>query len=114
MAWLRRCAPLLLLLSGACTDTEPYNRAGMWRPTGANARNMATMAAYPRDLIRGHGDGANANGRMSAEAVTRLNNGTPKPLLSIGAGAAPGGDPAAAAPAAPGAPGAPPAAAGPI
>jgi len=97
-----------LLTMAGCTETEPYNRVGMWSPVGANTRNIAAMAADPRDLIRGHGDGAGANGRMSADAVNRLRDGTTKPLLSISAQSAPGADVApAGAPA-----GAPPPATG--
>lgn len=98
MAWLRCCALLLLGSLGACEEVSPDTRTGMWSPTGANARNIAAMAAHPRDLIRGHGE-PGSDGLMTAAAVGRLQQGRPKPILSIGAGATPGGDaPAAALP----------------
>lgn len=80
--------PLLAL--GGCVDTDPVNREGMWSPTGANARNIAAMAASPQDLIRGRGDNR-GNGLLAADAVTRLNQGKTRPLLSVGSEAAPGG-----------------------
>jgi len=93
---------LAVLAVGACTDTEPYNRPAMWAPAGANARNIAAMAAQPRDLVRGHGDGGGANGRTSADAVARLRDGFPRPLASVSAQSAPGADVApGAAPAPP-------------
>lgn len=108
MLMLRCCCFAVLLAMGGCVDADPYNREGMWSPTGANARNIAAMAAHPRDLIRGHGE-PGSDGLMAAAAVGRLQQGRPKPILSIGAGATPGGDAPAAAlppPAAPaGAPG---------
>ncbi|MBC7802220.1 MAG: hypothetical protein H7Z10_16520 [Gemmatimonadaceae bacterium] len=90
---------LVLLALGGCTDLEPYNRPGMWSATGANARNIAAMAANPGDLIRGRGDAGN-DGLRSAAAVTRLQIDRPRALLSLSAEVAPGAG-AAAAPAAP-------------
>lgn len=46
---------ILLFLAG-CASRDPYYRTDVWRPTGANAANIAVMAADPHDLIRGRGD----------------------------------------------------------
>ena len=44
----------LLLLTG-CADRDPYRRTDVWRPTGANAANLAAMVANPHDLAGGQG-----------------------------------------------------------
>ena len=93
----------LLLGLGGCVDADPMNQAGLWRPTGANALNIAAMSARPQDLIKGRGD-AGSSGLMSAAAVSRLQQGRPKPLLTINAGTELGGDAGGAAPPAPAAP----------
>lgn len=52
-----RCATalaLVLVLSG-CDATDPYRRSDVWYPTGANAGNIAAMAANPGDLVIGRG-----------------------------------------------------------
>lgn len=48
-------ALLALLAAAGCAATDPYTRDGTWQPTGANARNIAAMAANKQDLIRGRG-----------------------------------------------------------
>ena len=79
------CAGLALLALGGCVDVEPTNRAGLWHPTGVNARNMTAMAAQPYDLVRGRGD-AGASGSSAAAAVVRLQEGRIKPLLGVSSG----------------------------
>jgi hypothetical protein len=71
-------AGLATLLSG-CNALEPYGRADAWHPTGANAANLAAMAADPADLVRGRGTGA-SDGLAAAAAVDRLRHDHVKPL----------------------------------
>lgn len=97
MAMHRYILLALLALCG-CVETDPVNREGVWNPTGANARNIAAMAASPQDLIRGRSD-TRGNGLLAADAVTRLHQGKVRPLLSLGSEAAPGG--ASSAPSSP-------------
>ena len=83
---------LLALLSG-CNATDPYNRPYSWHPTGANAANLAAMAANPADI--GHGRGTSASdGATAAAAVDRLRRDHVKPLQDGDSNA-----PSAAAPA---------------
>ncbi len=101
-----RAVLILLAFAGgtaACSQIDPYSRAGMWQPVGTNAVNMAVMAAYPRDLLRGHGD-PGPQPVLATAAAGRLLAGVPKPLPVLSSDAAPGSGaaapPAAAAPAA--------------
>ena len=66
---MRRAMILGLVAVAGCTEMEPYNRAGMWQPTGANTLNLAAMVANPRDLIRGRG----TVGTPAIEAVPPVN-----------------------------------------
>ncbi len=58
---MKRCAAasrMLVWLSAAaclagCAGTEPYQRDGVWTPTGANAANLAAMLDNPGDLAQG-------------------------------------------------------------
>jgi hypothetical protein len=68
-----RCACLVLLLAG-CNEFDPYNRAGMWQPSGANAINVAVMVQNPSDLLRGRGT-AGSPGIQAGPAVARLWDG---------------------------------------
>lgn len=63
----------LLLLAG-CTSRDPYYRTDVWRPTGANAANIAAMAADPHDLIRGRGDDRQFS-KPAARAVDKVWSG---------------------------------------
>ncbi len=72
-----------------CSATEPYQRTDVWYPTGANAGNLAAMAARPRDLIVGRG-ASGSDGNEAASSVDRLWRGDTKPLLPSGAGASTG------------------------
>jgi hypothetical protein len=63
----------------ACTETEPYVRAGDWRPLGANAANLRAMVANPNDLVAGHGELV-SDGEAAADPVTRLREGNVHPL----------------------------------
>ena len=77
-----RVAPLALLaLSGAlagCSATDPYEKAGIWRPSGVNEANIAAQVANPADLVRGRGD-TSGSVRSSGTAGERLWQGGPAP-----------------------------------
>ncbi len=69
----------LLALCGAiagCSATDPYERAGIWRPSGVNEANIAAQVANPADLVRGRGD-AGVSVRSGSTAVERLWQGPP-------------------------------------
>lgn len=88
--------PMVLLcalsLLAACEAADPYRRTDVWYPTGANAGNIAAMAANPRDMIVGRGS-SRSDSRQDADAVERVLQDKEKPLLraASGAGFAPGG-----------------------
>lgn len=87
----------MLLLAG-CAATDPYQRAGMWRPEGVVNANLAAQLADPHDLVRGRGDSGPVY-RQAATAVTRLWTATPQqaaPVAASAAAPAPGGDTPAA------------------
>lgn len=92
-------APLLLAAAG-CSVTDPLQREGLWRPTGANEANLRLMVAMPSDLVQGVA-ARDADGHGAARAVERLRAGRVRPLpnVSISKVAPVGGG---AAPAAPG------------
>jgi type IV pilus biogenesis protein CpaD/CtpE len=69
----------LLGLLASCNAMEPYDRIGVWRPTGANQANLAAMVVHPADLARGRGT-AGADGHLAAAAVDRLRHDGVKPL----------------------------------
>ena len=69
---------LIIALSG-CMDRDPYRRTDVWRPTGANAANIAAQVADPKDLIGGRGS-PRANSSAQIIAVERLQTDRPKPL----------------------------------
>lgn len=68
-------AHTLLLALGCvlagCAATDPYERAGLWHPLGANAANLRAMVADPRVLQQGEG-AAFSEGDFAAAAVARL------------------------------------------
>lgn len=80
---------LLALALAACDATDPYRASDVWQPTGANAGNMAAMAARPRDLIVGRG-GRFTDGHLSADAVERLWQDRTRPLAPATGAAATG------------------------
>lgn len=57
--------PLLFLVFGlalsGCAKNDPFERVGIWKPSGVNEANIAAMVANPADLARGRG---NAGGRV--------------------------------------------------
>jgi hypothetical protein len=79
----------LIVLAG-CDSRDPYLRTDVWKPTGANAGNIAAMVADPHDLISGRSvDVQNSN--EPALAVSHVWLDHPKPLLGSGAAGAGGG-----------------------
>ena len=74
---------LVLLLPAACAEMNPYTRAGMWQPTGTNARNLTAMLADPVDVVRGHG-AAGADSPLAIAAAERLLAGHPTALPANG------------------------------
>ena len=88
--------PFVLWLSG-CAETEPYQKTGMWQPTGANALNLAAMVQNPADLVRGRG-ARGFDAREAGPPVQRLLSGNPTPLPASSSQAGASG-PAAVAPA---------------
>jgi hypothetical protein len=76
--------PIAIALAG-CDQTDPYLRTDTWRPSGANAGNVAAMLAYPPDLVGGRADGP--SGPSATLAVERFWRDEVKPLPWWHAGA---------------------------
>ena len=119
MSWTRKiCVPLAMhrprvppipalasvLLLGSltlagCSQTDPYQRSGTWKPSGVNSANIASMVANPADLSRGRGETAGTV-RSATTAVDRLWRGpAPAPTAApsasgalLGGGARPGSE----------------------
>jgi hypothetical protein len=70
---------IAMLLPAACTEINPDTRAGIWHPSGINARNLTAMMADPADAVRGRGV-TGADSPLAIHAVDRLMAGKPKPL----------------------------------
>jgi hypothetical protein len=64
---------LLLFALTACETTDPYLRAGAWRPNGANEANLRAMVVVPADLVAAVPPGR-ADGDLAAAAVDRLHH----------------------------------------
>ena len=77
-------AGLLLALPG-CEYFDPYQRAGTWRPTGANEANIAAMTRNPNDLIAGHDDGR-TDAAAPVLSIGRVSADMPKSLPSASGG----------------------------
>jgi hypothetical protein len=60
----------LLVLAG-CSVVDPFNRAGVWRPMGANEMNLELQVARSSDMVKGRG-AEDADGLTAAAAVDRL------------------------------------------
>ncbi len=73
------CVVFAALVLTGCAETDPYSRAFMWQPTGANANNIAAQVANKNDLIRGRGV-RGSDGLESVQPIYRLYEGNPKPL----------------------------------
>jgi hypothetical protein len=70
--------PLLFALAG-CDGTDPDTRAGVWRPSGANAANLRAMVLVPSDLVLAT-PASRADGGLAAAAVARLRHDQVRPL----------------------------------
>jgi type IV pilus biogenesis protein CpaD/CtpE len=97
-------AVVLLLMLGACQQTDPYAREGVWRPHDSNAANLRAMVVVPSDLVSAT-PAAPADGGLAAAALNRLEHDRVRKLPDSGVAqvtpVASGGsaEPAAAAPA---------------
>ena len=96
---LSACLMICAGLAG-CAATDPYSRPGTWHPDGANAANIAAMAAHPLDLARGRGR-SGSDGILAVQAIDRLHDATPPTSAGPTGGSATGGPSAFAAPALP-------------
>ncbi|MGE0226254.1 MAG: hypothetical protein AB7F35_24100 [Acetobacteraceae bacterium] len=88
-----RTGLLILAMAAAttgCMDRDPYRRTDVWRPTGANAANLAAMVANPNDLIRGT-DSRRTDTKASVIAVDRIWSDRPRPFHSSAGGKSGGG-----------------------
>ena len=79
---LRGAALLVALAASACGPQYEIDRAGTWRPTGANDFNLRAMAADPRDLASGAASTTD-RGNGAARAVSRLYVDRRRPLLDV-------------------------------
>jgi hypothetical protein len=79
----------MVMLAG-CMDRDPYRRTDVWRPTGANAANLAAMVANPNDLISGRGV-SSTDSKEPVIAIGRVWSDHPR-SFSGGAGGSSGGD----------------------
>lgn len=75
LAGLALVAALAAPVAG-CAGTDPYERAGIWKPSGVNDANIAAQVANPADLARGRGD-STGTVRTATRAVDRLWQGAP-------------------------------------
>ena len=64
------CPMTALILLGACSITDPFNRPGVWNAGHVNDDNLRAMVAVPSDLVRGTGDGR-ADGSLAEAALMR-------------------------------------------
>ncbi len=94
---MTRLALAAAVLLAGCQGTEPYSRANAWQPTGANAGNIAAMAARPTDLLGGRGM-ARSDARQGADAVDRVWQGRARALPATSSTAPQSAAPAAAPP----------------
>lgn len=86
-------ATLFLSCTG-CNAIDPLYRDGLWRPSGANADNLAAMVDVPSDLVRGAGrPGAGAD--VPVDAIDRYRHDRVRALPTVATStvsAAGGGD----------------------
>ena len=85
-----------LLALGGC-NRDPYQRADVWKPTGANAANMAAMVANPHDFMQGR-SASGANAKAPASAVDRIWSDQPRGFSGGGGSGAAGGSPGGGGP----------------
>ncbi len=84
---LRLLALTLPLVSIAgCDRVDPYQRVGMWRPSGANTTNFELQVARASDLVMGRG-ADDADGFQAAAAIERYRTDKERPLPRTGVSA---------------------------
>jgi type IV pilus biogenesis protein CpaD/CtpE len=66
---------VLALAVAGCASTDPYERPGVWHPTGVNAANLRAMVSVPSDLAIGRGDNR-GNAEPMAVALDRYHHDT--------------------------------------
>lgn len=71
----------VLLITG-CASSGPSGRLGTWHPVGANAANITSMAANPRDLILGR-SASRTDAHEVVGDIQRLWQGQPRPLPNM-------------------------------
>lgn len=81
LSWQLAFVASLLALAGCGDQRDPYLRTDVWKPTGANAGNIAAMVANPHDLISGRGITVQ-NSNEPALAVRNIWLDHPKPFTS--------------------------------
>jgi type IV pilus biogenesis protein CpaD/CtpE len=84
-----------------CAELDPFDRTGVWRPSGANEANLRTQVARPSELAVGTAE-RGSDGHLASQAIERLRTDRVRPLpaeTASGVFALPAG---AAAPATPG------------
>jgi type IV pilus biogenesis protein CpaD/CtpE len=98
---------LLLIACAAalpgCANIDPYDREGVWRPSGANEANLRASVARPSELVTGTGE-RGSDGHLATQAVERLRTDRVRPLpaetasgvFALPSGGGGGGGPAAA------------------
>src|SRR5450631_169555 len=74
---------LVLPLLAGCDSTDPYLRAGVWRPSQANEVNLRAMIVRPGELVEAHPSNL-ADGGLAAAAAAHLRNDTVRQLPDSG------------------------------
>ncbi len=75
---------LSLTALAGCDRVDPYKRADVWRPSGANATNFELQVARPSDLVMGRGTDE-GDGFQAAAAIQRYRVDKERPLPRTGA-----------------------------
>lgn len=81
----------ILALTG-CQSRDPYYRTDVWKPTGANAANIAAMVANPYDLIHGR---RNDGVHLSKDQIPAVERAWSGAVIKSSSGAGSGGSSAA-------------------
>ncbi len=82
---------IALLGIAGCAQTDPFTKAGIWKPVGVNDANIAAQLADPADIARGR-PASSGTYRTGASAVDRhWQGGPPRPAAAAAQAAAPGG-----------------------
>ncbi len=76
---LRAVLLLPALLATACSYIDPYERPGVWVPTGVSDADLRAEVADPMDLVRGTGEPGSV-GETAALAVSKYRADHVRPL----------------------------------